>query len=128
MTQARRPGHAPVVFDDEPWVEDLRRAGERGRAAAVEARARLERDGQLISQLRACDEEGRDGTRLPACLKVYLPPPDGPWGFVFLLSRSTGGGPVRLEYLAFGPRHPPGGSRRASVYAFAHRRLHGEGP
>ena len=126
MAPRPRLVRAPVVFDAEAWAEDLQPAS--GREVAVDSRARLEREGQPVSELRACDAEGRDGTRLAGCLKVYLPPPAGPWGFVFLLGRSTDGGPARLEFLAFGLRHPPEGTRRPSVYAIAHRRLHGRVP
>jgi hypothetical protein len=33
-----------------------------------------------------CEAEGRDGTRLPACFKVYLPEPDGKFGMVLALT------------------------------------------
>jgi hypothetical protein len=32
--------------------------------------------------LRRCEEEGRDGTRLGGCLKLYIPQPAGQWGTV----------------------------------------------
>jgi hypothetical protein len=35
-----------------------------------------------IKALRRCDSEGRDGTKLPACFKVYLPAPSGRFGMV----------------------------------------------
>jgi hypothetical protein len=37
-----------------------------------EAHSQLERDGVDIKVPRRCDPEGHDGTRLPACFKVYL--------------------------------------------------------
>jgi hypothetical protein len=50
----------------------------RARAQALrEARSQFEQDGVEIKILRRCDPEGRDGTKLPACFKVYLPSPNG---------------------------------------------------
>jgi hypothetical protein len=37
-------------------------------------------------------------------------------------------GRIVLEFLAFGVRHQPPGSRAPSVYEIAHRRLHGRWP
>src|SRR5690349_12446746 len=75
MPVSRRPGYAPVVFDDRLWSQDLTRTSTRGRSVAISARHQYERRGCLVSSLRRCDEEGPDGTRLPGCVKVYLPPP-----------------------------------------------------
>jgi len=83
------------------------------------ARRRYERDGVPIGELRKVESEGRDGTVLPSCLKVYLPAPDGRFGMVFKLEiRGTGW----LRYLAFGTRHPTGPGA-LSVYEVASRRL-----
>src|SRR5882757_7440676 len=49
------------------------RSGRAGAEALREARNQFERDGVEIKALRRCDPEGRDGTRLPSCFKVYLP-------------------------------------------------------
>lgn len=71
--------------------------------------------------LRNCDAEGRDGTSLSGCVKVYLPPPAGRFGMVFVLVIAASG--PRLRYLAFGVRHHPAGSHAPTVYEIAHRRL-----
>lgn len=73
-------GFAPVAFDELTWQEDLRALAGGGPRIAAETRRRLEREGQAVDALFACDEEARDGTRLPGCVKVYLPPPGGPLG------------------------------------------------
>ena len=75
-----------------------------------------------MSSLRRCAEEGPDGTRLPSCVKVYLPPPAGPFGMVFRIARDETG--TKLALLAFGMRHPPRHSNAPSVYWLADRRLH----
>ena len=67
-------GFAHVAFDELAWHEDLRQAMGGAKRIGEETRSRLEREGQAISALFACDEEARDGTRLPGCAKVYLPP------------------------------------------------------
>jgi hypothetical protein len=58
----------------------------------------LERDGAPIEQLRACHAEGRDGTRLGGCLKLYVPPPAGPWGIVFRFAVDEHGSFSRHEH------------------------------
>jgi hypothetical protein len=110
-----------VAFDETVWSEDLRNATPAGREAARQVRRKLERAGQAIDELLACDDEGPDGTRLAGCAKTYVPQPLGPWGVVYLIARDAQG-KLRLDHLAFGLRHPPPG-RRASVYRIAHRRL-----
>jgi hypothetical protein len=98
-------------------------AGDRQRKAhRRRTRSRLEREGQSIDALFACDEEARDGTRLPGCVKVYLPPPGGPLGLVFEIAKSKHGR-LYLAHLAFGVRHLPAGARGETVYRLAHRRL-----
>ncbi|HEX3042211.1 MAG TPA: hypothetical protein VHP56_09015 [Solirubrobacterales bacterium] len=71
-------GFASVAFDELAWHEDLRQAAGSAKRIGEETRFRLEREGQAIDALFACDEEARDGTVLPGCVKVYLPPPGGP--------------------------------------------------
>jgi hypothetical protein len=122
MAHSRRPGHAPVVFDDGAFSKDLERASKVAAEVARTARARYERDGVPADQLRKCETEGNDGTSLPCCLKVYLPTPAGPFGMVFQLVAQQGN--VRLRYVAFGVRHHPHGSNAPTVYQIAHRRLH----
>lgn len=73
-------GFAPVAFDDLAWQDDLRRATGNARRIGEETRSRLEREGQAVDALFACDPDARDGTSLPGCVKVYLPPPGGPLG------------------------------------------------
>lgn len=111
---------ARVRFDERTWASDMARATPEAHAAGEAARARLERDGVPHVELRPCEAEGRDGTSLPDCLKVYVPAPAGPWGLVFRLARDSAG--VFLAVIAFGLRHPPPG-RRSSVYQVAHQRL-----
>jgi hypothetical protein len=119
-----RPQHRlAVLFDDAAWAEDLARTTDAGRRAASEARADYERDGMLLHDLRPCERHARDGTDLPNCAKVYLPPPAGPFGAVFRLKMLPDG--LRLVYLAFGTRHHPRGSHAPTVYELAHQRLHG---
>lgn len=122
MPQTPQPGHAPVVFTDNAFDEDIARAGSGGRDAAEAARQRYEHDGVPVDKLRHTQDEGPDGTILPKCLKVYLPPPDGRFGMVFeLVIAETG---ALLRYLAFGVRHHPKDSHAPTVYEIAHRRLH----
>ena len=112
-----------MAFDEIAWSEDLRNATASGRDAARQVRRKLESRGQPVAELLACDDEGRDGTRLGGCAKTYFPQPIGPWGLVYLIARDTEGR-FRLDHLAFGLRHPPASGKRASVYQVAHRRLH----
>jgi hypothetical protein len=116
-----KTGHAPVAFNEEAWSEDLLGATDAARTTAARLRARLERDGQAVTELLACSEEGRDGTSLPGCVKTYVSWPDGPWGIVYLIACDESGR-LSLDHLAFGLRHPPPG-HRASVYKRAHWRL-----
>lgn len=99
-----RPARARVRFDDIAWRADLGRSTPAGVTAATRVRRVFERDGVPIDQLRPCAEEGRDGTRLAGCVKVYVPAPAGPWGIVFHIDVDAEG--ALLTALAFGPRHP----------------------
>jgi hypothetical protein len=99
------------------------RSGRAGAEALRDARSHFERDGVKIKSLRRCDPEGRDGTKLPACFKIYLPAPNGKFGMVFGFVRDGEG--LALRYLAFGLRHHPRDSNALTVYELAHRRLHG---
>jgi hypothetical protein len=113
----------PVQFDQEWWTADLARATPNGRKVAEAARLEHERDGVPRSDLRPCEAEGRDGTELKRCFKVYLPRPAGRFGMIFrpdLVDRKA-----VLRYLAFGVRHHPPESHAETVYQIAHRRLHG---
>jgi hypothetical protein len=64
-------GFAHVAFDELAWHEDLRQATRSAKRIGEETRSRLEREAQAIDSLFACDEEARDGTSLPGCVKVY---------------------------------------------------------
>lgn len=121
---ALKRGYAPVAFDELAWREDLRRAAGSAPRIAEETRSRLEREGQAVNALFACGEEARDGTSLPGCVKVYLPPPGGPLGLVYRLAKGRDGR-LYLDHLAFGVRHHPPGSGAQTVYELAHRRLNG---
>jgi hypothetical protein len=57
-------------------------------------------------------------------MKVYLPPPGGPFGLVYRIVKDDQGR-LYLDHLAFGMRHQPPGSKTKSVYQVAHLRLHG---
>jgi len=116
-------GHAPVVFDEASFDADTKEGNAAGADVARAARRAYERDGVPSDDLRRCEAEGSDGTLLPHCLKVYMPPPAGRFGMVFQLEIVNGRG--RLRYLAFGVRHHPRGSTARTVYQIAHQRLHG---
>jgi hypothetical protein len=116
----------PAHFDQGTWAEDLVRTTPAGRQAAEAARREYERNGIPFEHMRRVQEQGHDGTVLPNCAKVYLPPPAGRFGMVFR-AISIDGQP-RLAYLAFGVRHHPHDSRRSTVYQLAHQRLHGTPP
>lgn len=97
-----------------------------GRQAAEVARRDYERSGVPVEHLRRVQEHGHEGTVLPDCAKVYLPPPAGRFGMVFRAIRVEDG--PRLAFLAFGMRHHPQDSQRPTVYQLAHQRLHGQPP
>lgn len=126
MPQTSSPRGAPVIFDDLAFRADVERASATGANTARTARDRYEKDGVPTPRLMLCADEGKDGTSLPACLKIYLPEPTGRFGMVFQLEI----GPIgpRLNYLAFGVRHHPRGSHAPTVYQLAHQRLHGKLP
>jgi len=120
---ADRKRGARAHFDTDAWEEDLARTTPNGRAVAEAARRGYERSGIPIEQLRRVAEHGRDHTILPDCAKVYLPPPNGRFGMIFMLKFEPNGRPV-LVFLAFGVRHQPQGSQRPTVYQLAHQRMH----
>lgn len=126
MPTAPRPGYAPVGFDERRWDQDLQRCTPEARTAARAWRTAVERDGLLVASLLACRDDARDATSLAACAKTYVPAPAGPWGAVLALELPAGEQRAALLVIAFGLRHPPPSSRRASVYELAHRRLHGD--
>ena len=115
--QRRPPRTPPVVFDEAAWAADLLRASATGRPVATAARNEFETNGVPIEHLNACEPEGPAGTRLPHCVKGYLPAPDGPHGMVLEIERISGR--LRLLYAAFGLRHPGPGVPQPSVYEIA---------
>jgi hypothetical protein len=83
----------------------------------------VQRDGQAIDELLACEAEARDGTSLPGCVKTRVPWPDGPWGIVYLIARDPQSSRLSLDCLAFGVRHHPKIAHALNVYELASRRL-----
>jgi hypothetical protein len=114
----------PVYVDKRELAEDLAHASEAGRAAIEPVIQRLQTGGVPREWLKQCDAEARDGTRLPGCVKLYIPQPAGQWGAV-LLGGIADGKPT-LFLLAVGGRHP-GAPWKPSVYEVAHRRLQAQG-
>ncbi len=116
------PGPAfEVHVDERALADDLARASDAAKAAIEPMVQHLRTDGAPAAWLKRCDAEARDGTRLPGCVKLYVPQPAGQWGAVFL--GGTVDGSLTLFLLAVGERHP-GAAWRLSVYEIAHRRLH----
>lgn len=106
-------------------AEDLARLGRSGVMAFAELGRDVDRLGGLPrGRLLACEAEGRDGTRLPSCVKTYVPWPAGRFGAV-MLAVSHPERPVGLRVIAFGARHQPRDAHALTVYQIAHRRLHG---
>jgi len=108
--------------DDVALAEDLAHLSAAARTAIGPVVERLRHDGVPVQWLRRCEPEGRDGTRLPGCVKFYIPRPAGRWGAV--LTADVAASAPRLVLLAVGERHPVAASR-PSVYVIAHRRLNG---
>jgi hypothetical protein len=112
------------------WAEEVERLrlGGKARTSAIVARAEIERPGARIA-MRACEPEGRDGTRLAGCAKVYVPlgaePSEAPYGVRVRDPADRAGGGLVLRLLAYGERHP---QRGRSVYERAHWRVHGRYP
>lgn len=84
----RTPMTWPARFNDDAWHEDVVQTTKTGRAVACAARRRYNQVGVPSSELRPVDEEGTDGTILPRCVKVYLPPSNGRFGMVFRVTRA----------------------------------------
>jgi hypothetical protein len=120
---SRRARARPRVhFDEISFTEDVSHATGAGRRVAIDARRDLERDGVDVAMLLSCQPHGRDGTRLPRCVKLYLPPPAGGWRMVFEITRDRSSGDLVLAYLAFGLGHPQK-PWQPSAYRVAHERL-----
>lgn len=54
-------------------AENLSHASDAARFAIKPMILRLKSDGAPATWLRRCDAEARDGTRLPGCVKLYIP-------------------------------------------------------
>lgn len=79
--QPGAPGLRFPVRVDRTWLKaDLDNATAAGREALASSLAGFRKSGVPADRLKACDPDGRDGTKLRGCVKVYLPPPLGPWG------------------------------------------------
>jgi hypothetical protein len=110
----------PVHVDERELAEDLNHASEAGRSAIESTIEQLRANGAPTAWLKRCDPEAQDGTRLPGCVKLYIPQPAGQWGAVFLGGFADD--KPTLFVLAVGRRHPEA-SWKPSVYEIAHRRL-----
>jgi hypothetical protein len=121
-----------IEFRSPVWEQEVERfaPNSRARIQAERARREIESDRDRLAWC-ACEAEGIDGTSLPGCRKLYVPlgkagASDAPFGFVFRLSRREDGG-LAWIMIALGVRHPDDPETR-SVYARAHKRLHGHYP
>ena len=99
------------------------------RTQAEIARRAIELDAELA--WKRCLPDGPDGTRLPGCRKLYVPlgkdaPSEARYGFIFQLIVKPDQ-TLAWNMIAFGERHPSD-ERTRSVYARAHKRLHGRYP
>jgi hypothetical protein len=113
----------PVGFDEDALDEDLERLPAGAEIALWEFRKELRREGGIPqSRLKACHDEGRDGTALGGCVKTYVPWPDGRFGAIFVAVKHPKR-PMALRAFAFGVRHHPRESNAETVYEIAHRRL-----
>jgi hypothetical protein len=121
-----------IEFRAPVWEQEVERFDPRSRARIQAERARREIEaGRARLAWRSCEAEGAGGVRLPGCRKLYVPlgtdsPSASPYGFVFRLSQTRDGG-LAWIMIAFGIRHPDDRETK-SVYARAHKRLHGHYP
>jgi hypothetical protein len=126
------PAEIPIEFGEKEWREELERLRERSPARTQGERARREIEASpAVIGLLKCEAYGDDATRLPGCMKIYVPlgrqaASEAPYGFVFQLAQASDGGFI-WNFLAFGERHPDNPSTR-TVYERAHKRLHGSYP
>jgi hypothetical protein len=113
----------PVGFDEDALTEDLERLPASAESALREFRKELRREGGIPrSRLKACHDEGQDGTTLGGCVKTYVPWPAGRFGAVFVAVTHPNR-PMALRAFAFGVRHHPRESNAETVYEIAHKRL-----
>ena len=130
-TSGRGARRVAVVITARVWRAEVERFDPRSpaRLAAERERRRLVSDGLALTDLRRCEAEAADGTRLPGLVKVYVPIDDAPPSerpYAFVLSPAQRETSPALALVAFGERHPARGGR--SVYERAHKRLHGRYP
>ncbi len=117
-----------AVFAEAAWREDMRRyrASPEAQRIAVAARREAEDHGIEPGRLARCRAEDRNGTRLPNCVKLYLPPeaaePRFRMVFAAAVSAQAPAGMV-LAYLAFGVSHHPPEANAPTVYELADLRL-----
>jgi hypothetical protein len=122
----------PIEFGEEEWREEVERFRERSPARTQGERARSEIEASpAVAGLLKCEAYGADATRLPGCMKLYVPlgrqgASEAPFGFVFQLAQASDGSFI-WNFLAFGERHPDNPSTR-TVYERAHKRVHGSYP
>jgi hypothetical protein len=119
-TSDRPQARFAVSVDEYLLEEDLAHTTAAGRAAIAPVIDQLKRTGVPKSRLKRCQTEGRDGTQLAGCVKLYIPHPNGPWGAV-LTGDKLATIPT-LVLLAAGRRHPVQ-PWTPSVYQVAHKRL-----
>ncbi len=123
MVEDRPEPVFPVGFDEDALAEDLERLPASAENALRAFRKELRCNGGLPqSRLKACQAEGRDGTRLEGCVKTYLPWPDGRFGAVFVAVTHPNR-PLALRVIAFGVRHQHRESNADTVYQVANKRL-----
>jgi len=116
----------PVGFDEDALAEDLERLPASAENALREFRKELRGQGGIPkSRLKACHNEGQDGTMLGGCVKTYVPWPAGRFGVVFVAVTHPKR-PMALRAFALGVRHHPSESNAETVYEVAHRRLRGK--
>lgn len=126
------PAEIPIEFGEKEWHEEVERLRERSPARTQAERARREIGAPpAVVGLLKCEAYGADATRLPGCMKIYVPlgrqaASEAPYGFVFQLAQTSDGSFI-WNFLAFGERHPDNPSTR-TVYERAHKRLHGRYP
>lgn len=78
------PAVVPVLFDEAAITYDLDRLPASARVALQALRKQIQRDSGLsTTRLKGCAAEADDGTRLPHCLKTYVPWEQNRWGLVF---------------------------------------------
>jgi hypothetical protein len=120
-SQSGRAARYRVEFDDAAFAEDLQHNSPPARAAGQTEHSDIVKNGLDPARLKRCEAEGRDGTKLPNCAKIYIPEPDGPWGMVFELRVNDARRPY-LACMAFGTRHPTRAGK-LSIYEVASQRL-----